>query len=377
MKFILFTFPLLVSVILKAQVQWYPAGALPAGFKPTEFALSPSNEVYLAGQELVGGNDVPRMVKSVDNGATWTSLTASGLPNYHPTSVIFTGTDMLMVMRDYDNNLSDIYKSTNSGQSWTKFNGGLPAGLGLYYFTKNASGHLYVTESSGGGQLGVYKSTNSGASWTQINLSGISASWTGPLAFIYHSGTFYVDGNIGGDNWIYSSTDDCATWTNSHVLPLSFSSQLFVSSTGAINYISQTIPSTFTLLSNWTGVTMTGHQAMTNFASIVQLPGRMLMAGTGTNTATPGIVLTTQQPAGLGESSGISSLNLFPNPAVDFLYVNNIVDSEAEIIEITGRRLKVVQIKQGSIDVRDLPPGVYQLRIKDNDLFINKRFIKE
>ena len=81
------------------------------------------------------------------------------------------------------------------------------------------------------------------------------------------------------------------------------------------------------------------------------------------------------------ETEQASSLNLYPNPVQDKLYI----EAEAEIEEIVvydvyGRRqVTETPSHQGnlSIDVSNLNSGVYFVKIKTEEGNIVKRFVKE
>lgn len=57
---------------------------------------------------------------------------------------------------------------------------------------------------------------------------------------------------------------------------------------------------------------------------------------------------------------------LYPNPAVDLIYINGIKDQNFNIYNVTGQLVKSGVMKGGGIDVRDLVKGAYILKIKDN-----------
>ena len=77
-----------------------------------------------------------------------------------------------------------------------------------------------------------------------------------------------------------------------------------------------------------------------------------------------------------------SSVNIYPNPVSDKLYI----ETEAEIEEVVvydvyGRiqnlRNSETQKLRNSIDVTDLNSGVYFIQIKTEEGNITKRFVKE
>lgn len=109
---------------------------------------------------------------STDSGSTWTALNTafSSSPVYAVVSpaslptVLYVATDM------------GVYTSTDSGSNWTARNTGLQTDgtLGPYVRTiavdPDTPATLYSATYSGSGQdADVYRSTDSGASWTQIN----------------------------------------------------------------------------------------------------------------------------------------------------------------------------------------------------------------
>ena len=71
-------------------------------------------------------------------------------------------------------------------------------------------------------------------------------------------------------------------------------------------------------------------------------------------------------------------LNIYPNPAEDFLVINNIFDrpQKIEIYSITGKILKSVNLDSANneVDVSSLNPGVYILKTED---YKTHKFIKK
>ena len=85
---------------------------------------------------------------------------------------------------------------------------------------------------------------------------------------------------------------------------------------------------------------------------------------------------------GIYETEPTSSLNLYPNPVQDKLYI----EAETEIEEIVvydvyGRvqnlRNSETQKLRNSIDVSNLNSGIYFIQIKTEEGNITKRFVKE
>jgi len=92
-----------------------------------------------------------------------------------------------------------VFRSTNSGNSWTAINNGLP-GVGVISLATNSSGYIFA------GAGGIYRSTNGGNSWTAV----LSVPDVGPLA-INASGHIFTSAFTSGG--IYRSTNGGDSWT--------------------------------------------------------------------------------------------------------------------------------------------------------------------
>lgn len=71
------------------------------------------------------------------------------------------------------------------------------------------------------------------------------------------------------------------------------------------------------------------------------------------------------------------AFSIYPNPAATTIYIEGIHAKNAEIISETGDTLKKLVLKNQSIDISDLPRGVYLLKIGSNRDIQTLKFIKE
>lgn len=82
----------------------------------------------------------------------------------------------------------------------------------------------------------------------------------------------------------------------------------------------------------------------------------------------------------INEMNKESTIIVYPNPASDFVKINNPSAEKIESItigDLTGRTIKYVDSKSSTIDVQSLPSGVYLLKIKtDKGMKIEKIFKK-
>ena len=94
---------------------------------------------------------------------------------------------------------------------------------------------------------------------------------------------------------------------------------------------------------------------------------------------TAGWLVTTAVP---NFSSGINDrevpeLRIYPNPVKDIIVITGISDSEsseAEILNLSGMKVKSLKIEQKEMDVSDLPKGYYILQIRNR---IPAKFVKQ
>ena len=74
-------------------------------------------------------------------------------------------------------------------------------------------------------------------------------------------------------------------------------------------------------------------------------------------------------------------IGLYPNPVKDNLHITNSLGTKIqymEIVAITGQRLRAIMANVQSVDVSELSPGIYFLRIRDlNDVWYVRKFVKQ
>ena len=75
---------------------------------------------------------------------------------------------------------------------------------------------------------------------------------------------------------------------------------------------------------------------------------------------------------------GISEIDdyfsVFPNPTNDIIHVGNTVKS-VSVIDITGKVMNTINVKNGKINLSKYPKGTYLLNLKDSDGLIHKKQI--
>jgi len=110
----------------------------------------------------------------------------------------------------------DLFRSLNSGNTWTNIGNTLPAGTAFpsYPLVIDASTYLAGcsftvngTWNTGGGATGIYRTENAGQSWTQVSSATPSGS---PLVF---NGVIYWSIFNGSDGGMITSSDGGRSWT--------------------------------------------------------------------------------------------------------------------------------------------------------------------
>jgi hypothetical protein len=129
---------------------------------------------------LYAGTEGQGIFQSTNRGASWTAIN-TGLTNPQLTALaIDPKTPSTLYAGTYEDNTfrsGGVFKSTNSGGSWTAVNTGLPPGpngpiVHVLAIDPTTPSTLYAGTFSpyAGTYSGVFKSTNSGGSWTATGL---------------------------------------------------------------------------------------------------------------------------------------------------------------------------------------------------------------
>lgn len=142
---------------------------------------------YVPGAFYLGNG----LLKSTDNGLTWTVIpaTSSGTPQTFDNNFDFmhrvavnkaVDTADVLYIASYDG----VYRSLNGGANWSKRRGSGGVGTSNSVWTDVAvtpSGIVYATLSGGGGQAGIWRSSNNGITWANITPAGMPVSSLGRI----------------------------------------------------------------------------------------------------------------------------------------------------------------------------------------------------
>ena len=142
---------------------------------------------------------------SLDNAQTWVEVP---LPNYS-SSYPVEHIDFDSQGNIFLGTINGVYRSTDLGESWLKFNSGL-GGVHVSTMYIDENDHLYIYTTYSGTIDGLYYSTDSAGSWTNIPLT---ASFYYVLDMVVRNQVIYAMNSLSdffisinmGDQWISSN----------------------------------------------------------------------------------------------------------------------------------------------------------------------------
>jgi photosystem II stability/assembly factor-like uncharacterized protein len=147
------------------------------------------------------------MWRTTNGGTTWTNITGPGAAAFYKVRW-----DPINASTVHATNANGYYKSTDDGQTWTKYLNGDCSDLAINQSNSNI---VYVPVWGDG----LYKSTNAGLNFSKVTTSGIPTSNVGRTAVSICKGNtniVYVGmGRNDNNNTLgaYKSTNDGASWT--------------------------------------------------------------------------------------------------------------------------------------------------------------------
>jgi photosystem II stability/assembly factor-like uncharacterized protein len=102
---------------------------------------------------------------------------------------------------------SQLWRSTDGGQTWVDISSSLPAGVGFVTNPLVLDAKTFVLGTNHGTNSGIFRSTDGGNTWTQVRKGAVA----GPALVTKSDGSLYWMTEPGGG--ILRSVDGGATWT--------------------------------------------------------------------------------------------------------------------------------------------------------------------
>lgn len=179
--------------------------------KSNQFTATLHPGILVQDNTLLTSSSFQGVYRSGDNGNSF-SLSNTGLPSFKTSDVgqLLQSSDAVYApISDLQSNLS-LYKSTNTGQSWSKVN--LPPGIDEYgsFFGNNGNTLFFVQDDIGNQKQILYRTTDQANTWQDI-----STKLPANFSFRY---LFPIQGNgntayLQNEQSIYRSTDNGNNWT--------------------------------------------------------------------------------------------------------------------------------------------------------------------
>jgi photosystem II stability/assembly factor-like uncharacterized protein len=345
-------------------------------------------------------DDASVIRRTNNGGATWSAVTSAGSYNWHigfatglkgvvcgDSSLYYTsdgGATWTIVntqtsfygwseIHFYDANVgyavaactgsSRILKTTNGGASWSLVGNEMGDYFTPLFFTTASIGY-------GAFQTDILQTTDGGATWVPVysNVSDLYADIHFPTAdtgyALSDGATYLVKTTNGGVSW---STNPIAGSTANHVLYFKNGTHGFVGGGNGFNsgYVLETTNSG----ANWMPAYTSG---ITWWC--LDFPS----AGTGYFGGDAGKVLKYTAAPNSVDDVGQNDLFFYPNPASDFINIQNISPGTAiTIFDLRGNQVdkQVSEDNYIVLDIAALSQGVYFIEVRENKMIRRKKVI--
>lgn len=354
-----------------------------------------------------------------DGGTTWTAVPAANMPN--PLSGEYGTVGYYSAIGDttwFGTTKGRVFKSIDNGHNWTV---SVIAGWGAKAtqpFSRNSMNTI-CADRSAASTGAMVRTTDGGTTWTPIVTSG--SVFTNDMAYVPGTpSTWITTGAATGFTGVTYSFNDAVAWNEMAVtIGTQFLGTDWVNDStgwaGAFNadpttggmfkFVGILAPCDFT--SDLTAVAQGGtvKYSITNGAHSTSTVSWAFPGGTpasstnkkpsvvyntpGTYNATLTVTnswgVTTKVKTGLIYVGGVginelstASVSVFPNPAKDVLNIQGSVNvEEVSVMNMVGQVVLTLKADNANVTINtsNLKSGVYNLRIKMADGFVNKKIV--
>jgi photosystem II stability/assembly factor-like uncharacterized protein len=274
----------------------------------------------VGGDKWYYGLEFCLIMKTTDGGLNWNNIFTDS--SYKLRSVFFTDSWTGYAVGHYGR----ILKTTNGGNVWiNKFSGDTTISFTSVYFPTTDTGYAV------GFPGVVYKTTNGGNDWS----SQVSGTSTGLLSVYFPNAN--IGYAVGYDKTIIKTTNGGTTW-----------SVLDPGNVGDLESV------------------------------------YFINADTGYAVGENGTILKTTNgggfPVGMNKHlRNLNNLTVFPNPADNIIIINTPIKGYISISNFNGHQLQFKEVTETktTIDVRELPSGIYLIKLVSEDAIQVGKFVKE
>lgn len=379
-----------------------------------------NNTIYATGE---AGSDSSTLLKSTNGGISFFHIGTSFLPTGHLLNeTFFTGADTGFVASyKYDPTVSyyeafAIYRTTDGGSTWTSVLTGVNGKVVRVRFANPSIGYAVTTNFSS--PCKVYRTSDGGITWipiytsttnfypfdmelldagtgfivgrdaasnTAATLPITAGSVTGMVTTSGYThftsvhftspanGWVYAMGSSSGPNHLLKTADGGVTWTSMYSSMLNNSEAMKFGPDGSAFLLGEGVLTSGDTGGTWTLMDTTLFEYHpTQFAMDIRNGVRIIVGEYGRiYRQGPGTEVSYDTRAGL-------NIQVYPNPARGQCIVDlgkNWTDACVRIFDVTGKIVykSSVTASECIIDTRELRPGVYVLRVSDEENEVEKR----
>ena len=329
----------------------------------------PTNEIGYGCGGTYFGQYRDAIIKTENAGMTWDTLTTNSFNIY-----VFEHVKFLNVDTGFVSSTFQLYKTVNGGENFTPvdfFNEGV---LFIRALAFSPDGALFAATSQLDSQnvyhISIFRSITLGETWEQVYTTVANYSIITAIQFP----TPIVGYALGNNGVFLKTTDSGLSWNETIISPLSDLTALYFTSEN-VGYINNAggIWKTTDSGNTWEAQNMNTPAIVRDIQFASENVGYALTDEKIYKTINAGEVL------GVEDRETINGITVFPNPASNFVSVNNENgDLESvQLIDLTGRILKSVNQNFENIDISKIASGNYFLRIESYEGTITRKLIIE
>ena len=325
---------------------------------------------YINPTTIIVVGDGGTILKSTNGGMGWTPINSGTSEMFY--SLCVNGTDVYACGQN-----GVILKSIDEGDSWTDVSPGTGGHVFKMFFTSPTTGYAVGT------QAYIHKTTNGGASWTTTYDydSGISEDFQLRSIYFTDANNGYIVGknSFATQAILVRTTNGGATWIPQVVLGTHYVDIEFLNSdTGFI--LSQNPGSNMSVIFKTIngGTTWNFQTTLPKAQTDIAFPSFNVGYTCGLNGT---IFKSTNINLSIEDLENGTELSVYPNPSAGKITIS--FDSSMptdnlmiELYSASGERL-ILQSNTGSLDISNIPSGVYLLKIQSETSSWTKKVIKE
>lgn len=306
--------------------------------------------------------------KTTNSGSTWTKQTTASFSSTasFANTIHFWDDNNGVAMGDPTGTLFEIYTTTNGGSNWTKLTAtsvapAISGEFGYVHLKEVAGDNIWFGTSAGR----VFKSANKGLTWTVVStpISDFGSTTSSGKIALKDANTAWILSDLGT---VYSTTNGGTNWTT---LPTT------LTQTSDITYVPGTT-STLIAVGNGTGSSVSFNGG-TTWTTIESTNSMVSVAALNTSTVFGGGFNTSSTAGGVYKSSGslgvsnainqkINNLSIYPNPTKG--EVNIKTDKKIKsttVLDLSGKVLTIASSE--TVNLSAFTKGTYLVKIEFAD----------